>query len=169
MAVLKVPVSASDHIQGSEDAVFTLVEYGDYECPYCQSANGVVKQVQKHLGAKLRYVFRHFPMSQVHPYAEAAAEAAEFAGSQGRFWDMHELIYARTGPLDIPYLIQITEQLGLSVEDLEAALENKTYDTKIRADFMSGVRSGVNGTPTFFINDQRYNGSFEQLLTAFSP
>jgi protein-disulfide isomerase len=168
MASLKDPVTEKDHIQGSDDAMITLVEYGDYECPHCGMAHPIVKKLQKHFGERLRFVFRNFPLTEIHPLAEPAAEAAEFANDSGKFWEMHDLIFENQPSLSIPFLRGLADTLELSTEDLEVAIANRTYAPKIKKDFMGGVRSGVNGTPTFFINDQRFNGppTYEELLLA---
>ncbi len=168
MATLKVPVSAKDHIWGTEKAFLTLVEYGDYQCPYCALAYPLVKQLKNHFEEQMRVVFRHFPITELHPYAEMAAEAAEFAASHDRFWEMHDLIYENQSHLNGAFLFQLAKTLELRVIDLERALEKRIYLPKIREQFLGGVRSGVNGTPTFFINDQRYNGALDyfSLLSA---
>jgi protein-disulfide isomerase len=167
MSILKVPVSDEDHIQGEDNSAITLIEYGDYECPYCGLAYPIVKQLQKHFNRELRFVFRNFPLAEVHPYAKAAAETAEFADSSERFWEMHDLIYENQADLSLPMLIELTEKLELPVLELELAIEKQIYEPKIRKDFLGGVRSGVNGTPTFFINDHRYNGpiTLEDLVS----
>jgi protein-disulfide isomerase len=167
-ARLSVPVSERDHVQGSPDAAVTLVEYGDYECPYCGAAHAIVKEVQAVLGDDLRFVFRHFPLAQIHPHAERAAEAAEAAGAQGRFWEMHDLLYENQRTLDDAYLLRFAEVLRLDTERFALELEEGTHRERVREDFMNGVRSGVNGTPTFFINGVRHNGSWEleSLLAA---
>lgn len=161
MTMLKVPVTPEDHIQGNSNALITLVEYGDYQCPFCGRAYFVVKNIQKHFGTQLRFVFRNFPLAEMHAYAEIAAEAAEFAATYKRFWEMHDLIYENQDRLNMPFLLELGKTLELPVAELEQAIVNKELAPKIRNDFLGGVRSGVNGTPTFFINDQRYNGSFE--------
>ncbi len=168
MPALKPPVGPGDHIQGNKKAPVTLVEYGDYECPYCGQAYPVVKQIQKHFGNQLLFAFRNFPLTQVHPYAEMAAETAEFAADSDRFWEMHDLIYENQSSLSPEFLLELAQSLELSVKDLEVAIAKKKYAPKIEKDVMSGVRSGVNGTPTFFINGQRYNGpfDFEDLVAA---
>ena len=168
MAALKVPVTPEDHIQGDPDAELTLLEYGDYECPHCGRAYGIVKQVQKHFGRRLRFVFRNFPLSQIHPNAQTAAETAEFAGAHGRFWEMHDLIFENQDRLGQPLLFALTEQLGLDPQDLRDALTAGEFEPRVRRDFLSGVRSGVNGTPTFFVGAQRHDGpwEFEDLVTA---
>lgn len=161
MPILKVPVTTEDHIQGKDNASITLVEYGDYQCPYCQKAYPIVKHLQTHFGKQLRFVFRNFPMAELHPYAQIAAEAAEYAASQGLFWEMHDLIYENQDRLDMSLLVELAQILKLSVEDFTFSIENKIFEPKIKSDFLGGVRSGVNGTPTFFINGERHNGSFD--------
>jgi len=123
MATLKVPVTESDHVQGSVQALVTLVEYGDYECPHCAHAHPIVKLVQKHFGERLRFVFRNFPLKEAHPNAETAAESAEFAGANGRFWEMHDAIFANQEAIGLPLLFELAEKLALSAPDLRAALE----------------------------------------------
>jgi len=168
MAALKVPVTAEDHIQGLETADVTLVEYGDYQCPHCGHAYPVVQQVQKQFGKRLRFVFRNFPLSEMHPQAEAAAEVAEFAGAQGKFWEMHDKIYENQERLGEALFLDLGEKLQLSTTALRQALEQRTFEARVRADFKGGVRSGVNGTPTFFINGHPHDGSFdfETLVSA---
>jgi protein-disulfide isomerase len=151
MSVLQVPVSTDDHIQGDQHALVTLVEYGDYECPYCGQAYPVVKAVQKHFGKRLRFVFRNFPLTQMHPNAESAAETAEFAGAHGRFWEMHDALYENQETLSVPLYLSLTDALGLSEKLLSQSLESGAFRSKVRSDFMGGLKSGVNGTPTFFI------------------
>jgi protein-disulfide isomerase len=168
MATLRVPLTANDHTEGGEDAAVILVEYGDYECPHCGVAYHVIKKLQNHYGDGLRFVFRNFPLAQIHPYAEAAAEAAEFAGANGRFWEMHDGIYEQQQRLDPTLLVEIAQDVGLSVEDLRKSLASHEYAARVREDFLGGVRSGVNGTPAFFINGVRHDGAndFESLKAA---
>jgi protein-disulfide isomerase len=161
MAKLKTPVSPEDHAQGDSLAPVTLVEYGDYECPHCGRAYPIVKGVQKHFGKRLLFVFRNFPLTQSHPHAEPAAETAEFAGSQGKFWEMHDLLFEHQNRLGLPLFEQLAEELDLDPEALSASLESHEFVARVRADFNGGVRSGVNGTPTFYINGVRHNGSFD--------
>ena len=161
MATLKVPITAEDHTQGPEDAEVILVEYGDYECPHCGRAYPIVQQVQKHFGKRLRLVFRNFPLSEMHPHAEAAAEVAEFAGAQGKFWEMHDRLFENQPRLGDALFLDLGEKLKLSTTALRQALEQGAFEARVRADFKGGVRSGVNGTPTFFINGHRHDGSFE--------
>ncbi len=161
MATLKVPVVSEDHAQGPENAEVTLVEYGDYECPYCGRAYPIIKQVQQHFGKRLRLVFRNFPLGEMHPHAIAAAEVAEFAGAHGKFWEMHDLLYENQARLGEPLFMELAEQLRLSPTELRQALQDRTFEARVRADFSGGVRSGVNGTPTFFINGHRHDASFD--------
>src|SRR5713226_5500137 len=161
MAKLKVPVGPDDHAQGPADAPVTLVEYGDYECPHCGRARSIVKQIQHRMGAHLRFVFRHFPLRESHPHAEHAAEVAEAAGAQGKFWQMHDRLFERQFALEDENLVEYAAELGLDAPRVARELAAHLYKAQVRDDFMSGVRSGVNGTPTFFINGVRYDGSWD--------
>lgn len=167
-ARLSVPVSERDHVQGSPDAAVTLVEYGDYECPYCGAAHAIVKKIMAIIGDQLRFVFRHFPLTQMHPHAERAAEAAEAAGAQDSFWAMHNLLYEHQQALDDAHLLRYAEEAHLDTDRFAREVAEGIYRERVREDFMSGVRSGVNGTPTFFINGVRHDGSWqmESLLDA---
>jgi protein-disulfide isomerase len=161
VAKLIVPVNEGDHIRGDANAPMTLVEYGDYECPHCAAAHPVGRLVQAHYGRSLRFVFRHFPLGEIHPHAEVAAQAAEFAGAQDLFWEMHDRLFENSDQLELPILFAITDSLGLSEAALRIALVDETFAPKVRADFIGGARSGVNGTPTFFIGDRRHDGEFD--------
>jgi protein-disulfide isomerase len=165
---LTVDVGPDDHVRGPAAAPLTLVEYGDYECPYCGAAYPIVKEVERILGDELSSVFRNFPLSEIHPHAFRAAEAAEAAGAQGRFWEMHDLLFENQKRLHRTDLVGYARVLGLDVERVAADLAEHTYEPRVRDDFLSGVRSGVNGTPTFFVNGLRHNGSWdlETLLAA---
>ena len=165
---LTPPVSERDHVAGPHDAPVTLVEYGDYECPYCGMAHPIVKKARQELGEQLRFVFRHFPLAEAHPHAQLAAQAAEAAGAQGRFWEMHDMIFEHQDALEPEDIIGYAKSLGLDVAQLARDLEAGTYVKRVRDDFRSGVRSGVNGTPTFFVNGIRYDGSWanEQAFIA---
>jgi protein-disulfide isomerase len=158
---LKVPVNDQDHAQGSADAKCTLVEYGDYECPHCGHAYPIVKRVQKHFGKKLRFVFRNFPLAEMHPNAESAAETAEFAGAHKKFWEMHDGLFENQEQLGGQLYLQLAQELGLSPQALREAVEKREFLSRVKSDFTGGVRSGVNGTPTFFINGKRHDASFE--------
>jgi protein-disulfide isomerase len=168
MSSLKIPVTESDHIQGNLNAPLTLVEYGDYECPYCGEAYPMIKQVQEKFGKDLRFVFRNFPLQEMHPQAEIAAESAEFAGSHGLFWEMHDALYENQKLLSPELIIELAETLGLSSVNLQKALTQRVYEPKVRADFLGGVRSGVNGTPTFFINGDRHVGLLDYPSLVFA-
>jgi protein-disulfide isomerase len=161
MAALKIPVSSRDHIAGDENARITLVEYGDYQCPHCARAHPIVKRLQKHFGKDLRFVFRNFPLNEIHPFAESAAETAEFAAQFDRFWEMHDAIFENQENLGPELLLQLTQSLGLSESQLRQALAIHQYTEGVRQDLIGGARSGVNGTPSFFISGHRHDGSFE--------
>jgi len=165
---LRRPVDDHDHSQGPATAPVTLIEYGDYECPYCGAAYPIVKEIQQRLGDRLRFVFRNFPITTAHPHAEHAAEAAETAGAQGKFWEMHDELYEHQNALTDRDLEAHAEAVGLDVERWVADMEAQTFAERVRTDFMGGVRSGVNGTPTFYINGRRHDGSYdlETLLGA---
>jgi len=145
-----------------------LLEYGDYECPYCGQAYPITKQVQKHFGSKLRFVFRNFPVSQIHPHAQHAAEAAECAATLNKFWEMHDYLYEHQQALDDKHLEKYASELALDLARFKNDMSIHVHAARVREDFLSGVRSGVNGTPTFYIDNIRYNGSWdlETLLEA---
>jgi protein-disulfide isomerase len=159
---LTPPVSSRDHIEGSGNAPVTLVEYGDYECPHCGRAYPIVKAVQHRLGNQLRFVFRNFPLKNIHPHAERAAESTEAAAAQGHFWKMHDALFAHQEALGDKDLLRYAEAIGLDRTRFERELKGGTYKPRVHEDFMSGVRSGVSGTPTFFINGRRYEGSWDE-------
>ena len=161
MSPLRPSISEADHRAGSKEAVVTLVEYGDYECPFCGRAEPIVREVRKRMGSRLAFVFRHFPLSSAHPHAEHAAEAAEAADDQGRFWEMHEAIFAQQSALTDADLVRRAERLGLDARRVEQELASGIHAGRVRRDFQSGVRSGVNGTPTFFINGARHDGPWD--------
>ena len=154
-------VSADDHTSGPEDAPVTLVEYGDYECPYCGAAHPIVQEIQRNLSPSRRFVFRNFPLAQIHPHAKRAAEAAEAAGAQGKFWEMHDLLFENQDALADADLVRYAAQLHLDGKRFEKELSSGVYTDRVHRDFRSGVRSGVNGTPTFFINGERHDDSWE--------
>jgi protein-disulfide isomerase len=161
-AVLNEPVDEDrDHVRGRADAAVTLLQYGDFECPYCGAAYPIVKDVQAQMGERLRFVFRNFPISTSHPHAEQAAEAAEAAAVQGRFWEMHDLLYENQSHLEDEDLRGYAESLGLDLEAFDRDLAGHLHADRVHADFMSGVRSGVNGTPTFYVNGRRHDDSYD--------
>jgi Na+/H+ antiporter NhaA len=162
IADLAVPVDEErDHVLGPPDAVLTLVQYGDYECPYCRSADGVIPVLLQRFDGQLRFVARHFPLPDVHPYAALAAEAVESAGEQGKFWEMHHLLYARQDHLQLADLLRYAGELGLDVDAFEAALTDARFAERVAADVEGAESAGVAGTPTFFINDRRYVGAYD--------
>lgn len=154
------PVSERDHSRGDANAPVTLLEYGDYECPHCGLAYPIVKSLQHRLGKKLRFVFRNFPLGEAHPHARRAAEAAEAAADQGKFWEMHDALYENQDRLEDEDLVALVRSLRLDGDRVAAALEDGTYTARVREDFRNGIRSGVNGTPTFFVNGERYDGAW---------
>jgi len=156
---LTLPVGKRDHIEGNPDAKMILLEYGDYQCPYCGAAYPIVKKIQKELGDKLGFVFRNFPITNAHPYAEWAAETAEGSSAQGKFWEMHDYLYENQTSLgDEAFFAKYEGKLKLDVAKLAQEVAQHAYSGRIEEDYMSGIRSGVNGTPTFYINGVRYDG-----------
>ena len=174
--VLSRPVGPDDHKRGPDGAPITLVEYGDYECPHCGRAHRVVKHLERTLGDKLQYVFRNFPLQQAHPRAEPAAEAAESVAVRGgdtSFWKMHDLLFEHQGALEDEDLLGYATAAGADDQGVAEDLAGGALATRVHDDFRTGVRSGVNGTPTFFVNGRRYDGDWsdpdafaEQLLAA---
>ena len=165
---LTEPVGERDHILGPDDAPVTLVEYGDLECPYCRQVNLVIRELRRRLGGRVRYVFRHFPIRTAHVHAQLAAEAAEAAGAQGKFWEMQEYILEHQEALDETHLLEYAAELDLDLDRFKQDLDQKVYADRVKEDFHSGIRSGVNGTPSFFINGVRYDGAWdlESLIDA---
>jgi protein-disulfide isomerase len=157
MARLRTPLTPRDHVLGKDDAPVTVVEYGDYECPHCAAAQAILAQVLTDFGDRVRFAYRHFPLAEIHPFAGAAAETAEFAGSQGLFWPMHRSIFANQHRLSISLLVTLAASLKLSPVALRDALASGTFTAKVQEDFIGGIRSGVNGTPTFFVNGVRHD------------
>ncbi len=165
---LVVPVSERDHSQGPATAAVTLVQYGDYECPYTRQSTNVVRAIQQQLGNRLRFVFRNFPLTEIHPHALHAAEAAEAAAAQGKFWQMHDSIFHHQHTLEDSDLEQFAGAVGLDMQQFARDMAERPYISRIEEDLQSGLRSGVRGTPMFFINGVLYPGSWEQeaLLSA---
>jgi diadenylate cyclase len=155
------PVGTRDHARGPKDAPVTLVKYGDYECPYCGEAHPVLKELLERVGEQVRFVFRHFPLDSVHPRARRAAQAAEAAASQGRFWEMHDLLYQRQDELGEEDLMRYAADLGLDLRRFEEDLTNDNHAWRIEEDRLGGHRAGVRGTPTFFVNGTRYTGTID--------
>src|SRR3984893_3379559 len=165
-----VPDPERDHFQGSADALIKLLEYGDYECPFCGDAHAMVQEIQRRLGDDLLFAFRNFPLTNVHPHAEHAAEAAEAAGEHGDFWGMHDLLFENKSAVEDEDLAPYAAERGLDSTRLIRQVAWNIYAPRIHEDFKSGVRGGVNGTPTFFINGERYDGvpDVKDLLSALT-
>lgn len=161
-ATLITPVGDADHVRGAMRAPLTLVEYGDFECPYCGMAYPIVKQVERDLGDELRVVFRHFPLREQHPHALHAAQASEAAAEQGRFWEMHDIIFEHQSALEDEDLVGYARDIGVDAVDVARALADDRYEKVVRAQFRDGVKSGVNGTPTFFVNGTRFDGDWSR-------
>jgi len=159
--MLKPPVSDKDHIQGTHNASIELVEYGDYQCPYCGQAFPILKKIQTHLGDDLKFVFRNFPIEESHPDAMHAAVASEAAALQNKYWEMHDTLYKHQHELSEAGILRLARNLKLDVKQFASDIRNKELVQKVEDDFESGVRSGVNGTPGFFINGQQYYDNWE--------
>ena len=157
---LAVPVGERDHMRGRADAPITLVEYGDYECPDCGSAGPIVRGLRRRLGAQLRFVFRNFPRVEIHPHAQHAAEAAEAAEAQGRFWEMHDVLFEHQQALEDADLVRYAAQLGLDRKRFERELAEHVYAPRVHEDVLGGLRSEVDRTPTFFLDGVRQGGFF---------
>ena len=159
---LLLPVRPTDHAHGPQDAPFTLVEYGDYECPDCGTLYTALRDLQSDIGSRLRVIFRHYPLSGIHRHAQQAAEAAEAAAAQGKFWEMHRLLFERQDALRTRDLIRYAGEIKLDTERFRAELNNQTYRDRVRADFIAGVQNGVNHTPGLFLNDVRYDAQLDK-------
>jgi protein-disulfide isomerase len=157
---LAIPVSAVDHVLGAEHSPVTVVEYGDFECPICKQAAPAVKLVLERFGARIRFVFRHFPVESAHPHAMHAAQAAEAAGGQGKFWQMHDLLFDNQRHLKMAHLREYAQRLDLDMPRFIAEMDDEIYLQRIREHMAGGTRSHVRGTPTFFINGVIHDVSF---------
>jgi len=158
--MLKPPVNTHDHTSGSKEGAVTLVEYGDYQCPHCGHAYPIIKRIQKEAGEGLQFVFRNFPLSEAHPDAFNAALASEAAARQDKFWEMHDMLFENRDALSINELVSYAESIGMDTRQFAADMNDKDISGKVDNDFESGIKSGVNGTPTFFINGIRFNGDW---------
>jgi protein-disulfide isomerase len=172
MSTLKPPVSDKDQSTANTSSHTVLVEYGDYQCPHCGHAHPLVKKLLKEKGDAFRFVFRNFPLQEAHPAAFMAAVSAEAAGKQGKFWEMHDMIFEHQQRLTAGFnaLLDFAEALNLNIQQFAADVKSDEIVKKVEDDFESGIRSGVNGTPTFFINGARadYDGSYESLLSSIA-
>lgn len=169
MSVLKLAVNSGDHQLGNVNAAVTLVEYGDFECPHCGRAHPLIKRLLKERGKELHFVFRNFPLQEIHPHAYISAIAAEAAGKQDKFWEMHDLIFENQDKLNTNYLLSLASDVALDLAEFTKDLKSERILTKIETDFESGIRSGVNGTPTFFLNGNplyTYDETYESLSDA---
>jgi protein-disulfide isomerase len=162
MKQLTPPVNSRDHTFGEPGAPIELVEYGDYECPYCGRAYPVAKDIQQQLGKDMQFVFRNFPLSNIHPHAFSAAVATEAAGLQGKFWEMHDIIFENQKTLEAEDIFLFARRLGLDAERFKNDIQQKSLIDKVEGDFETGIRSGVNRTPTFFINGEKFNGEWSE-------
>jgi protein-disulfide isomerase len=162
LSKLLLPIQPNDHVRGVPEALYTLVEYGDYECPDCGRLFAVIHELQENSSGTLRLVFRHYPRSGLHPHAQQAAEAAEAAGAQGRFWEMHDLLFQNQKALTTKDLYRYAEQLSLDTKRFRDELKKRVYEDLVREHFRRGVENGVAGTPGLFINGVRDNGLLEK-------
>ncbi|MGP8002142.1 MAG: DsbA family protein [Streptosporangiaceae bacterium] len=159
MDEISVPeVTASDHVLGPAGAAVTIIEYGDYECPFCRGAARDVHRLLDEYPGRIRLVFRNFPIPQLHPHAEQAAEAAEAAAAQGKFWEMYDLLLRDGARLDLDSLLGYADQLGLDVGRFQNEIEGNSYASRIERDVREGIQSGVNATPKFYVNGIRIDG-----------
>jgi protein-disulfide isomerase len=161
---LKPAVDHNDHIQGNANAGLEIVEFGDYQCPHCGAAHPVLKEMMKELGSQIKFVFRNFPLSEMHPMARPAALAAEAAALQGKFWEMHDAIFEHQLHLNEQLLLKLAEKLTVNAGQFTNDIQSEALAAKVDNDFESGMRSGVNGTPTFFINGKKFNGGAVDLF-----
>lgn len=154
-------VHSNDHALGNGGALLELVEYGDYECPHCGRAYPIIKDILQRMGGEIKFVFRNFPLAQIHKHAFSSAVATEAAGLQGKFWEMHDLVFENQRALDIEHLFHYASVVQLDLERFRNDIQQEALADKVERDFESGIRSGVNGTPTFFINGKKYNGGWD--------
>jgi protein-disulfide isomerase len=166
---LLLPIRSEDHVFGLENAEITLVEYGDYECPECGRLFTAIHRLQETSPERLRIAFRHYPRSGLHPYAQQAAEAAEAAGAQGKFWQMHDLLFQNQQRLQRKDLVGYAEQIGLDGKRFLNELKKGIYTDRVREDFRLGVQNGVYGTPGLFVNGVRYNGPYDAESLVQAP
>lgn len=162
MSNLKPPVSGQDHMQGEPGAPIELVEYGDYECPHCGRAYPIIKRIQEKMGSGLKFVFRNFPLAESHPHATNAAISSEVAGAQGKFWEMHDLLYENQFNLRDSDILKYAARAGTNADQFKRDMKEETFAAKVQDDFESGIRSGVNGTPSFFINGRKFGGDWSE-------
>ncbi|RYY57472.1 MAG: DsbA family protein [Chitinophagaceae bacterium] len=160
---LKHPVDSNDHFQGNPGAQLVIVEYGDYQCPHCGAAHPIIQKIMEDFGSQVKFVFRNFPLSEIHPLALPAALAAEAASRQGKFWEMHDAIFEQQRKLSESMLVGLGEMLGLDAGQFKSDRADESLAARVDNDFETGMRSGVNGTPTFFIDGNKFDGGAEDL------
>ncbi|WP_343523647.1 thioredoxin domain-containing protein [Pedobacter sp.] len=163
MSVLKPEINDQDHIQGNDSASVTIVEFGDYQCPYCGDAYPIMKEIEETFGDQIKFVFRHFPLANAHQYAFPAAIAAEAAALQGKFWEMHDALYENQYRLNAELFDELAETIGLDLEQFQKDSASEAIKTRIEDHFDSGIRSGVNGTPSFYVNGTKFDGGAADL------
>lgn len=169
MTTLKVTVHSNDHHRGNVSAAVTLLEYGDYQCPACRRAHLFIKRLLEERDNDVHFVFRHFPKRQFHPYAYPAAIAAEAAGEQGKFWEMHDLLFEMQRKLNNGLLVHLAQNIGLDIDQFTRDSSSEKVQKKVNMDFETGIYSEIKGTPTFFLNGSSistYKGTYESLLNA---
>ncbi|WP_316736398.1 DsbA family protein [Pedobacter aquatilis] len=164
MSTLKPAVSEKDHFEGGKSASIEIVEFGDYQCPHCGHAFPIIKKIQKIFGEQIKFIFRHFPLQEAHEYAFPAAVAAEAAALQGKFWEMHDGLYQNQNQLGENLFNEIAEKIGLDIDQFKKDYSSGDLTEKVESDFESGIRSGVNGTPSFYVNGSKFDGGAEDLL-----
>ncbi|PWS31353.1 DsbA family protein [Pedobacter paludis] len=163
MSTLKPTVSETDHIQGGNSASIEIVEFGDYQCPYCGNAYPIVKEIEETFGDQIKFVFRNFPLQEAHQFAFRAALSAESAGLQGKFWEMHDALYENQYRLADDLFEELAETIGLDLEKFKTDSASDAVKEKVENDFESGIRSGVNGTPSFYVNGTKFDGGATDL------
>lgn len=157
---MNIEVNKNDHVQGPANAPIELIEYGDYQCPYCGRAYPIIKKIQKKLGNNIKFVFRNFPLTELHQHALHAAIAAEIAGSHDKFWEMHDMLFENQNALDDYYLLEYAKKLGINAAEFETDFGKDRFYQKVKDDYDSGIENKVQGTPTFFINGEPFVGDW---------
>jgi protein-disulfide isomerase len=158
---LTPPLGPGDHVDGPDEAPLELVMYGDFQCPFCTAAQPIIRRVRDRLEGRLRFGYRQFPLRELHPDAERAAQASEAAAAQDAFWEMHDALYGLRGQLGIADIVAAAAGIGLDADRIRAELEAGAYAAEVQADVDSGTAGGVDGTPTFFVNGVRHAGAFD--------
>ena len=163
VTAMYLEVNKNDHVQGPVNAPIELIEYADYQCPYCKKAYHIVKDIQKKLGDKVKFVFRNFPLTELHPHALHAAIAAEIAASHGKFWEMHDFLFENQNALDDYYLLEYARKLGINAAEFETDFGKDRFYQKVKDDYDSGLENDVQGTPTFFVNGEQFDGNWSGI------